>query len=137
MTYQETLYALLRETKNTTIFALNSFGDAEIGMGFRRACVYSDLKDPIIDGVVFMLAADAWNTIYDCPITSTFDMECTPTEDIEIRLRAVSGFPYTEINLGKYRVTNFEPSEEGLEVYFLNGVHVFPSFIRLDIERIS
>lgn len=141
MTYKETLYALLKETEKTTIFALNSFGDAEIGIGFRRACTCSDLKDPHIDGNVFMLCADAWDKSKQCPILTTLDLMRTQKEDIRIMLRAVSGFPYTETKLGCYHVTNIEPSGGTFQALMMGdyaplGYRTeYPQFIRLDIER--
>lgn len=137
MTFKQTLYALLKETEKTTIFAMNSYGDAKIGIGFRRACVYSELNDPVIDGVNFMLCADAWDNRLNCRIPSTFDMLCGEEDEITIRLRAVCYCPYTEIDLGDYKITHLEVSEESDDIYYLCGVRKFPKYIRLDIERIS
>lgn len=136
MTFKQTLYALLKETEKTTIFAMNSYGDAKIGIGFRRACVYSELNDPVIDGVNFMLCADAWDDTLDCPIANTFDLLCKPKEEISIRLRAVCFCPYTTIDLGTYKITDFECSKEWTGDYYLCGVRKFPQYIRLDIERL-
>lgn len=147
MTYQETLYALYKETEKTTIFAMNSFGDAEIGIGFRRACCYSDLKDPVVDGVYFMLCADAWNNKKERKISTTYEFALTDKEDISIRLRAISCFPSCEVNLGLYRITNFVLSEEGFGGIMMRNPYgekskigysmKYPNYIRLDIERIS
>lgn len=135
MTYQETLCTLYDETAATTIFALLSYGDAKIGMGFRRECVGSDLKDPVIDGIHFMLCADAWNTILECVINRTDDLMCTPDDEIEIRLRAVSlCFPSAIINLGSFRVISMAV-EENTSVMTLRGPIQVPLRIRLEIER--
>ena len=136
MTFKETLYALYEETKKTTIFAMNSYGDAKVGIGFRRACCYSDLKDPVVDGVYFMLCADAWDDTLNCPISNTFDMLCRPDEEITIKLRAVCYCPYTVIELGDYKITHSEISEESEDVHYLCGVRKFPQYIQLDIERL-
>lgn len=134
MTFQDTLTALSVQTEHTTIYALISYGDGKIGMGFRREWYGTNLRNPIIDNTVFMLCADAWNTNLLCPITRTDDLICTPNEDIQIRLRAVGGFPYTTINLGDYRVISMHV-EEKEEVLFMSGPRKIPSAIRLEIER--
>jgi hypothetical protein len=84
-----------------------------------------------------MLCADAWDDTLDCPISNTFNMLCRPEEEITIKLRAVCYCPYTVIELGDYKITHSEISEESEDVYYLCGDRKFPKYIRLDIERIS
>lgn len=138
MTYKETLYALYKETKETTIFAMPSYEDAKIGIGFRRACCGSNLRDPVIDGISFMICADAFKTPdrftpMRRPIKTTEELFYTPNNEVRITLRAVSFFPYTTIDLGDYRVLEMR-IEEMENVEYRKAM---PSRIRLDIERIS
>ena len=141
MNFRDTIYALQDETKRTTIFALLSYGDAKTVMGFRRAWYGTDLRDPIIDGNVFMLCADAWDKNKFDSIEQTDDLAATPLDDIEIRLRADT-FDAT-IYLGSYRVLSMtvESEEEvnGLGVRdgrWICTSHTMPSVIRLEIERV-
>ena len=137
MTYQETLYALLKETKKTTIFAMNSYDDAIIGIGFRRECCGSDLKDPYVDGIVFMLHATAWDNEALIRIETTKDLLETPNDNIDIILKADSStYPSATVYLGRYRVLRMtvEASEDA---FYTTGRETIPSRIRLDIERIS
>lgn len=137
MTYQETLYALLKETEKTTIFAMPSYGDGTIGIGFRRACCGSDSKDPVVDNVYFMLWADAVNNNIGKEIETTRELWYTANTDIIIWLRADSfGFPSATVNLGKYRVCRMQMEAKEL-AYYTTGSEYIPSRIRLDIERIS
>lgn len=136
MTFQETLFELCNETKKTTIFGLISLGDGSHGIGFRRACVGSDLKDILIDGIVFMLCADAWNSKLTCNISTTEELVTTNKEDVEIRLRAVSlTYPSAVIQLGNYKIVNMKV-EKYEDIYYLSGPVSVPSRVRLDIERI-
>lgn len=139
MNIQDTLYALYEETEKTTIFALISYEDAKTGIGFRRECCGSDLKDPIIDGTSFMLCADAWNKVLCCPIGTMFDLACTPTEDIEIRLQAISmTFPFATVQLGRYDITGIMiEAEEEMHCGSFFGRHSVPTRCRLAIERVS
>lgn len=137
MTYQETLHALLEETKETTIFAMPSYGDGTIGIGFRRVCCGSDLKDPVVDGVYFMLCADAVNNSIGKEIETTRELWYTPNNDIIIWLRANSfGFPTAIVELGRYRVCRMQMEAKEL-AHYTTGSEYIPSRIRLDIERIS
>ena len=137
MTYQETLFALLKETEKTTLFAMPSYGDGTIGIGFRRACCGSNLKDPVVDRVYFMLYADAENNILGKEIKTTRELWYTPNNDIIIRLRADSyGFPTATVELGRYRVCRMQMEAKEL-AHYTTGSEYIPSRIRLDIERIS
>lgn len=132
MNFRDTIYALRDETKRTTIYALLGFNESKISMGLRRAWHGTDLRDPIIDGNVFMLCGDAWDTMLKCAITRPDDLVCTPDEDIEIRLRGVT-YDVT-VDLGRYMVRSMKVEIEE-DVYFLDGPRKFPSAIRLEIER--
>ena len=136
MNFRETLHELYDETKETTIFAMNSYGNGSIGIGFRRQCCGSDLKDPIIDDIPFMLYADAWNEALDEPIEKTYDLWFAPNENVQIRLRADSGtYPSTTINLGSYKVVR-KMLEAVEDSYTMSGVRKIPARIRLDIVRV-
>ena len=137
MTYQETICALFDQTKNTTIFAMPSYGDGTMGVGFRRECCGSKLKDPVIDGVAFMLCADAVNNKTGKEIETTRELWYTPNNEIIIWLRAVSmSYPSATVNLYRYRVTRMQVEAEDL-VHYATGSEKIPSRIRLDIERVS
>ena len=133
MTYKETLHALYEETEKTTIFAMPSYGDGTIGIGFRRACCGSELNDPIYDDTSFMLCADAFIEPTHILIRTTKELFETPNIYVRIRLRAVSVFPHSVIDLGDYRVLEMR-IEEMENVEYRKAM---PSRIRLDIERIS
>lgn len=136
MTFEETLFELFRVTEKTTIFGLISLGDGTHGIGFRRACAGSDLRDILIDGIVFMLCADVWNSKLTCNISTTEELVTTNKEDVEIRLRAVSlTYPSAVIQLGSYKIVNMKV-EKYEDIYYLSGPVSIPSRIRLDIERI-
>ena len=129
MTFTETLTKLYEETEHTQIYALISFGDAKFGIGFRRSCVNSPYRDPIIDDTVFMLCADARDTYYNASISTTTELQFTNLDDIEINLRAQSGtFPFCTIDLGRFKVNTRKVIEYYNEHY--------PSRIYLDISRI-
>ena len=135
MTFEEMLWELYNVTSKTTIFGLLSFGDATHGIGFRRACCGSDLKDIVIDRIVFMLCADAWNKKLNKLVATTEEFVATNKEDIEIRLRADSStYPMATINLGSFIISDYEV-EKYEDVYFLSGPVSVPSRIRLNIER--
>lgn len=136
MTFEETLFELCYVTKKTTIFGLISYGDGTHGIGFRRACAGSELKDIVIDGIAFMLCADAWNSKLRCDISTTEELVITNKEDVEIRLRAVSlTYPSAVIQLGSYKIVNMKV-EKYEDIHYLSGPVSIPSRIRLDIERI-
>lgn len=136
MTFENTLFELCCVTEKTTIFGLISLGDGTHGIGFRRECVGSDLKDPVIDGIAFMLCADAWNSKLRCDISTTEELVTTNKEDVEIRLRAVSlTYPSAVIHLGSYKIVSMKV-EKYEDIYYIGGPVSIPSRIRLDIERI-
>lgn len=141
MNFRDTLLALHEETKTTAIFAMRSYGDGKHGIGFRRECCGSDLKDPCIDDVPFMLCADAWKAKnlrkgFDDVSRKILTMEDfidIPKEDIEIRLRAVSGsYPMATIALGDYEII----SRKVVQTTTVLGKK-FPERIQLDIKRIE
>ncbi len=130
MTYQETLYDLLKETKYTTIFGMFGYSDSEPDnyIGFRRECCWSDLKDPVVDGTPFMLCADAYDEKKNCKIKSVEQLFETPNDDVRIELRAVTFNPYTTIRLGSYSV--FE-----MQKYIAKGADDWDFCVRLAISR--
>lgn len=129
MTFTETLTKLYEETEHTQIYALISFGDAKFDIGFRRSCVGSPYRDPIIDDTVFMLYADAYNKKNRTRINCTANLSRILLDDVEINLRAQSGtFPLCKVDLGRFKVN----TRKVIEYY--NDYH--PSRIYLDISRI-
>lgn len=128
MTFNETLTKLYEETEHTQIYGLISYEDGRYGIGFRRQCVNSEYKDPVIDGNVFMLCADARDTYYNVRISSTTELQFTCLDDIRISLRAQSSFPLCTINLGDFKVNSRKVIEYREDQ--------FPSRILLDISRI-
>lgn len=128
MTYEETLFELLAVTRFTTIFGMFGHSNNGIYIGFRRECCWSDLKDPVIDDVPFMLCADAYDTRNKRrePIKTIEQLFETPNNDVDIDLRAVAFRPcYCTINLGTYRVN---------EMWKI-GKKSGDFCVRLDIER--
>lgn len=128
MTFSETIAKLRELTQHTEIYALISYEDGKFGIGFRRQCVMSPYFDPVVDGNVFMLCADAYSYAW---INSTSELWGTPIDDITVHLRAqviVAG-SICRIDLGKYKVNN----KQLCELY--PGTDI-PSRIHLEISRI-
>lgn len=128
MTFSETIAKLRELTQHTEIYALISHEDGKFGIGFRRQCVESPYFDPIIDGNVFMLCADAYSY---AKIDTTSELWGTPIDDIAMYLRAqviVAG-SICQIDLGKYKVNH----RQLCELY--PGTDI-PSRIHLEISRI-
>ena len=129
MTFTETLTKLYEETEHTQIYALISFGDAKFDIGFRRSCVNSPYRDPIIDDTVFMLCADAYNKKNRTRINCIANLSRISLDNIEINIRAQSStFPFCTVDLGRFKVNTREVIEHYNEYY--------PSRIHLDISRI-
>ena len=105
MTFTETLTKLYEETEHTQIYALISFGDAKFDIGFRRSCVNSPYRDPIIDDTVFMLCADAYNKKNRTRINCIANLSRISLDNIEINIRAQSStFPFCTVDLGRFKV---------------------------------
>ena len=130
MTFTETLTKLYEETEHTQIYALISFGDAKCGIGFRRSCYESPYHDSIVDGIVFMICADAYYKDNYMPINTMTELITNPTENTIISLRAQSGtFPICAVRLGDYKINSMEIVEKYCGEYY-------PSRIHLEISRI-
>lgn len=128
MTFSETIAKLRELTQHTEIYALISHEDGKFGIGFRRQCVGSPYCDPIVDGNVFMLCADAYSY---AKIDTTSELLGTPIDNITMYLRAqvmVAG-SICQIDLGKYKVNH----RQLCELYPGTGI---PSRIHLEISRI-
>lgn len=128
MTFSETIAKLRELTQHTEIYALISHEDGKFGIGFRRQCVGSPYFDPIVDGNVFMLCADAYSY---AKIDTTSELWGTPIDNITMYLRAqvmVAG-SICQIDLGKYEVNH----RQLCELY--PGTDI-PSRIHLEISRI-
>lgn len=128
MTFSETIAKLRELTEHTEIYALISYEDGKFRIGFRRQCAGSPYSDPIIDGNVFMLCADAYDY---AKIYSTAELWGTPIDEITVYLRAqvMAGGSICKIDLGKYKVN----SKQLCELY--PGTDI-PSRILLNISRI-
>ena len=134
MTFNETIYALREATKEMDIFAMISYGDASIGMGI-RASYYDELhNDPIIDGNVFMIAGDAFDTRTWNKIPTTNALNDTPIACICIRPFAIYCWPSVKVDLGDYDVESIKV-EAFTEVGYLSGYRKMPERIRLHIKR--
>ena len=127
MTFTETLSKLYNETEHTQIYGLISYEDGRYGIGFRRQCINSEYKDPIIDDTAFMLCADASDIYYNTKISSTTELQFTNLDDVRVNLRAQTTFPLCTINLGDFKVNSRKVIE------YSNNI---PSRILLDISRI-
>lgn len=127
MTFTETLTKLYEETEHIQIYGLISYEDGRHGIGFRRQCVNSEYKDPIIDDTAFMLCADAYDIYYNAKINSITELQFTNLDDVKISLRAQTSFPLCTIDLGVFKVNNRKVVEY---------VEKTPSRIWLDISRI-
>lgn len=132
MTFSETVAKLRELTQHTEIYALISYEDGKFGIGFRRQCVDSPYFDPVVDGNVFMLCADAYNNYSNTKIDTTDELWGTPIDTITIYLRAqvVAAGSICQIDLGKYEVNS-------IELYQLYPGTDIPSRIHLEISRIS
>lgn len=128
MTFTETLSKLYNDTEHTQIYGLISYEDGRYGIGFRRQCINSEYKDPIIDNTAFMLCADAYDIYYNAKISSITELQFTNLDDIKISLRAQTSFPLCAIKLGDFKVNSRKVTE-----YNEEGI---PSRIHLDISRI-
>ena len=131
MTFSETVAKLRELTQHTEIYALISYEDGKFGIGFRRQCVDSPYFDPVVDGNVFMLCADAYNNYSNTKIDTTDELWGTPIDTITIYLRAqvMAAGSICRIDLGKYKVN----SKQLCELY--PGTDI-PSRIHLEISRI-
>ena len=130
MNFRNTLFALYEETKATTIFAMVAYSEGgKPSIGFRRECNCSELKDPCIDVVSFMLCADAWNKKGNKAVHTLSNFMSTPVEDVEIRLRAVSStYPAATITLGDYEIISRTDVKKNITFGYTEGV-------RLEIRR--
>jgi len=105
MTFNETVNKLYEETNQTTVFGIRAFTiNGKNDIGFRRECARSSLKNPVIDGVPFMICADAYDDILSMRITTIEDLLCTPNDQITVCLRGIAGPPMITVDLGYYRV---------------------------------
>ena len=131
MTFIETIAKLCELTQRTEIYALISHEDGKFGIGFRRQCVQSPYFDPIVDGSVFMLCADAYNNYSNTLIDTTDELWGTPIDTITIHLRAqvLAAGSICQIDLGKYEVNSIQLCES------YPGTDI-PSRIHLEISRI-
>ena len=129
MTFTETLTKLYEETEHTQIYALPGYGvNGVTTLGFSRSCADSSYRDPIIDDTVFMLYADAFDSIYNVRICNISDLWFTNIDDIVINLYAQSlTFPITTVNLGTFKAKAMDSDYNGNNV---------PTKVHLEISRI-
>lgn len=133
MNFSETIAALYEETEFCNLYAMVSYCDGTIGVGFRTS--YANFyNDPIIDGNAFMICASAWSISEKRWIESTTELWHTPKEDIEIRLRADYAYPLVTIDLGEFKVIEMKIEEEK-EMIFISGPRWIPTRIKLRIKR--
>ena len=134
MNFSETIATLYEETEFCNLYAMVSYGDGTIGVGFRASHANLQHNDPIIDGNAFMICASAWSISEKRWIESTTELWHTPKEDIEIRLRADYAWPLVTIDLGEFKVIEMKIEEEK-EMIFLSGPRWIPTRIKLRIKR--
>ena len=123
-----TLYKLYITTEKTEIYGLLALEDANYTLAFRRQIYDNKYKDPIIDGDVFMLCADAYYVDSGKKLEKPQELMEANLDDIEIRLRAQYSFPLTVISLGNYKITKRDLIDKYPDTEI-------PSKILLEIER--
>lgn len=132
MTFSATIAKLRELTQRAEIYALISHEDGKSGIGFRRQCVGSPYFDPIVDGNVFMLCADAYNNYSHTKIDTTDELWGTSIDTITLNLRAqvMAAGSICQIDLGKYEVNSIQLCE------LYSGTDI-PSRIHLEVSRIQ
>lgn len=113
MTFGATIAKLRELTQHTEIYALISYEDGKFGIGFHRQCVQFPYFDPIVDGNVFRLCADAYNNYSNAKTDTTRELWNTPINTITIYLRAqvITAGSICRIDLGKYKVKSIQLCE--------------------------
>jgi hypothetical protein len=108
MNFQDTIYELAKQTEEIEVCACGGWSKAEKDIGIRSGCAPADIEfhDPVIDGNVFMICGDIYDT-YTCRRETLIDaVDALGKDAYIIRLRAIVGYaPYTaNIHLGDYSI---------------------------------
>lgn len=106
--FTEVMRKLYEETDETEIYAARAYNNEGPCIGFRREICGGLYKDPIIDEIPFMLAADAYNVKAAAKIKSLKDLITLSPDTIRLNLRAntLLSIPSAVIDLGSYKITN-------------------------------
>ena len=113
MTFEETLVLLGETTKEIEVVATKWWsigGEEHLAIRSGSAPAGIDFHDPIIDGSVFMICGDIF-TIDHKEETSLEEL-AERFDEHYVRLRAVSGVPYTAtVDLGNYDILGVKKIE--------------------------
>ena len=115
MTFLETIYELEEATTNIDILAIGCTTNGKPDIGIRVNTVYDDtMKDPIIDGIPFMICGDIYDEDDYGRISDIKELSWKHRDTIYVRLRAIAGYRATaKIDLGQYRVVDLRKLELG------------------------
>lgn len=117
MTFKDTIYKLLEETEEIEVIACRAYPENGMEIGIRRHTIYDHtMKDPIIDGIPFMICGTIlkdFENINCKTITNLEDVIYESDDRITVELYAIS-IPelINRTDLGYYKVLKMEFIEE-------------------------
>lgn len=113
MTFNETLYELMKQTDTTEVYACRAYDDingkCQPSIGIRRCIVGQQERDPVIDGTAFMICGDVYDIFDYVKLTSVDELKDADGENLSVHLRAVAGsWPIITADIGTYNILRKE-----------------------------